>query len=175
MMSRNYGMVVLKYSLYAVILIVLYVLQETPAFLTFFGVKPILVFPYAVCIAVFEGEFTGALAGMLAGLFCDLGGITLFGFNGLVCLVLCAAIGLIVLFLMRPNLLSTMLLGAGAVLLRAVLEYLTCFSIWGYDPTGRYFLTKVLPCAALTIAVLPLCFLMVKALHNKFEDKLKVS
>ena len=52
---------VAKQLCYALLLFAAYVLQTTPGFLTFFGVKPVLLVPTAICIAVLEGVFPGAL------------------------------------------------------------------------------------------------------------------
>lgn len=48
-----------KFATYIVVMVLLYILQTTPGFLTVFGVKPNFVIPAAVCIAMHEGEFTG--------------------------------------------------------------------------------------------------------------------
>lgn len=56
-----------KYCSYVLILLALYVLQTTPGFLSVFGIKPNLVIPAVVCIAMVEGEFVGGLLGALGG------------------------------------------------------------------------------------------------------------
>ena len=73
----------IKYFLYLLILIVLYAMQTTAGFFSFFGVRPIWVLPFAVAISMCEDVVSAAVFGSLSGLLCDLGSQALFGFNGL--------------------------------------------------------------------------------------------
>ena len=52
---------ILKWSSYVLLIIIAYVLQTTTSLFVIFGVKPLLLVPLAVCIAMFEGEFAGAI------------------------------------------------------------------------------------------------------------------
>ena len=56
--------------MYGAIFVFLYVLQCTPGFLEIMEVKPILLIPAAITLAMFEGEFIGGLYGAFAGLLC---------------------------------------------------------------------------------------------------------
>ena len=57
---------ILKWSSYVLLIIIAYVLQTTTSLFVIFGVKPLLLVPLAVCIAMFEGEFAGAIFGAVA-------------------------------------------------------------------------------------------------------------
>lgn len=81
--------------------------KPTPGFLSVFGIKPNLVIPAVVCIAMVEGEFVGGLLGALGGMLLDLGAFSVFGFYSIQLLVICVAIGLLVIYLMKNNLLSS--------------------------------------------------------------------
>ena len=72
-----------KYSVYALIVFAAYILQTTPGIFDFYGIKPILVLPACICIAVYEGEFAGGLFGFFFGIFCDSASETILGFNAL--------------------------------------------------------------------------------------------
>ncbi len=172
-MTRNTGVHVLKYTVYVLFILICFVLQQTPSLFSVFGVKPVLIVSAAVCIAVFEGEFAGALLGAFAGVLCDMGSITIFGFNGILMLVFCAACGLLILFLLRPNFLSSLMLCAAVLFLRGTLEYLSCLAIWGYESVGMYYLRYTLPCIVYSVAVSPIIFIMVKKIHFAFEERLK--
>lgn len=65
-MGRKRALIAGKHLIYCFGLIFCYVLQTTPGFLQIFGVKPFLVIPAVIAIAMQEGEFTGALYGALA-------------------------------------------------------------------------------------------------------------
>ena len=81
-----------------------------------FGIKPNLVIPAVVCIAMVEGEFVGGLLGALGGMLLDLGAFSVFGFYSIQLLVICVAIGLLVIYLMKNNLLSAAILFGGTAL-----------------------------------------------------------
>ena len=67
-MGRKRALIAGKHLIYCFGLIFCYVLQTTPGFLQIFGVKPFLVIPAVIAIAMQEGEFqTGALYGAGAG------------------------------------------------------------------------------------------------------------
>ena len=79
-MGRKRALIAGKHLIYCFGLIFCYVLQTTPGFLQIFGVKPFLVIPAVIAIAMQEGEFTGALYGALGGMLCDMGANTFYGF-----------------------------------------------------------------------------------------------
>ena len=72
-MTRLFRERFLKFSLYAVIVFLSYVLQNTPGVLSYCGISPILVLPACLCIAAHEGPFAGGLFGFIFGFFCDTG------------------------------------------------------------------------------------------------------
>ena len=52
---------IIKFSVYAIIIYVLYILQSTPGFLEVCNTAPIL-----VCLAVYEGGFAAGIFGFFA-------------------------------------------------------------------------------------------------------------
>lgn len=163
-----------KYFSMVVLLLLLYVLQTTPRLFLVAGVKPILVVPAAVCIAMFEGELVGGIMGAVAGLLCDLASFTIFGFNGLIILACCVAVGLLTIYLTQLKLLNALLLGFGVLLLRGLLEYFFYYQIWGYEGSGRILLFSTLPTVLYsTLAIIPLYYLA-KRMKAYFDEKLKI-
>ena len=161
----------LKFFVYALIVFSAYIIQTTPGLLEFCGVKPILVLPACICIAVFEGEFAGGLFGFFAGLFCDSASETVFGFNALVFLVFCAAIGLSTIYIFRRSTMNIMLLCLAAVFLRSSLEYFFNFILYGYENLEPFFYLNIAPQIVLSsLFSLPFCVLF-RWLHKKFEPE----
>ena len=163
---------ILKWSSYVLLIIIAYVLQTTTSLFVIFGVKPLLLAPLAVCIAMFEGEFAGAIFGAVAGLFCDLGSGQLFGSNGLVLMLCCFASGLLVHVLMRPTLLTCMILSGGTLLLRGMFDFFFNLALWDYDGISRVLLTNIFPVILYSLAVTPLFYLLIKKLSARFEGLL---
>ena len=61
----------LKWGCYVLALFVCAALQTTPGLFQLGEAKPLLVLPLCLAVAVFEGEFAGALLGAVGGLLWD--------------------------------------------------------------------------------------------------------
>lgn len=162
-----------KYTVYVLIMLALYVLQSTPGLLAVFGTKPNLVIPAAVAIAVCEGEFVGGVFGALAGILCDYGATSLFGFNAAILLMCCVAAGLLTIYLLRPTVVNFMLLLAGTLLIRGLLDYLLNFYMWGYENVGLILTGQVLPGILYSLLLAPPAYLAVSRLYEHFEEMME--
>lgn len=161
----------IKFFVYAAIVFAAYIIQTTPGLFEFCGIKPILVLPACICIAVFEGEFSGGLFGFVFGLFCDSASETIFGFNALLFLVFCVFAGLATIYIFRRSTMNVMLLCLSAVFIRSALEYFFSFILFGYENIEPFFYTEIAPQIVLTsIFSLPFCILF-RWLHKKFEPE----
>lgn len=174
-MNSKWKLHAAKYVLYGVLMILLYVLQTTPGFLAIFGVKPDFVIPVAVAIAVYEDEFLGGLYGALAGLLCDLGAVTLFGFNAVIITASCVSVGLAVIYLLRPAMINYVLLLFCVLMARGLLDYLLNYYMWGYPGVEQIFWQKILPGIVYTVAASPLLFLLLGKIDRKFGELLDPS
>ena len=94
-MNRRTKLMIAKYALYVLLMVILYVLQTDPNLFAIAGVKPVLVLPFAVCIAMFDSQLAGGLFGLLAGILCDTSSNVLFGFQSILYLLICTAVGLL--------------------------------------------------------------------------------
>lgn len=163
---------VFKWGTYLLLILVAYVLQTTTSLFVILGVKPLLLAPLAVCIAMFEGEFAGAVFGALAGLYCDLGAGQLFGSNGLVLMLCCFAAGLLVHVLMRPTLTACLILSGGTLLVRGLFDFFFNLALWDYDGISRILLTNILPVVLYSLVVTPLFYYVIKKLSLRFAELL---
>ena len=157
-----------KHTAYVLLLLVLYVLQTVPGLFVIYGTKPILVVPAAIAIAMLEGEFVGGVYGAVAGLLCDMGGFSLFGFNGFVITVCCVAAGLLIIYLLRCNLWNCLLLVLVTLLLRGSVEYVFSYGMWGYEGVWKIYVYRVLAVVAYSVAVTPAIYFLTAKLHNGF-------
>ena len=167
--KRTYTM---KHAAFVVLLLLLYVLQTTPRLFVVMGVKPVLVVPFAIALAMHEGEFIGGVFGIAAGLLCDMGSHSLFGYNAIVFGLVCIGTGLIIIYLMRCNVGGCVLFVLVAMLFRGTIGYLFAYGIWSYDSAWRIFTGQTLPTALYTAAVTPFLYYPVRAMHRYFKRKL---
>lgn len=172
-MNRKTGLYFRKYAGYALLMVLLYVMQTTPRFLDVFGVKPNLVIPAAVCIAMLENEFIGGFYGALAGALCDLGGFTIFGFNAIILLAGCVLIGLLVIYMLRVSMPNFIGLLTGLLLTRGLLDYLLSYVMWGYENVWMVLAYDIVPGIIYTAAVSPLIFYLYRRIFRRYEERLQ--
>ena len=171
-MIRETKLRIQKMSIYAFALLLLYVLQTTPGFLTFWNVKPLLVLPLVVSIAMMEGELVGGLFGLAAGILCDTSGITLFGINSLLYMMACVAIGLMVIYYMQPSRLNSLIFTGAVLVLRQLFEYFFYYVMWGYEDISLILLRHMIPNIILTLVVTPPMYWFVQRIHQIWRRKL---
>lgn len=170
-MTKYFRRKLLKFFTYAIVVFAAYIFQTTPGLFEFFGVRPFLVLPACICLAVFEGEFAGGLFGFFAGLFVDSGSETVFGFNALVFLLLCVVSGLATIYVFRRSTMNVMLLCLGAIFIRFGLEFFFNLVLFDYENIIPYFYTQIGPQIVLTsLFSLPFCVIF-RWLHKKFEPE----
>lgn len=157
---------ILKWIVLGFFMLFLFTLQSTPSFLEIMDVKPVLLLPLAVCIAMFEGEWAGGFAAMACGLLWDMSGESPFGSYGILCLTIGVTVGLLLKFLLRNEWFNCVALVFIASLIVFSLEFLFTYAIQGYDRFGQVFLTKHLPMIAYTTALSPVIYYIVKLIER---------
>lgn len=162
----------LKWVAYALELVIVYILQNTPGLIPeFLGVQPVLLVIFAVSIAMFEGEGPGLWFGLAAGALMDITAPTVFGFNALMLMLICYACGMLVVYLMRNNLVSSLCLGAGAVLIMGLITWFIQYVILGNSGVWFYIYGVLLPRLIYTTALMPLAFFFNRAIATHLADE----
>jgi len=162
----------LKYAVYAILLLIFYILQITPGLFVAFGHKPMIVVPFAIAAAMYEGEVAGGILGAFAGLLCDMGGSMLFGLNGIFLSLFCIAAGLTVIHLMHCNFGSAILFTFIAIFAMGGAEFVFGYAMWGHQGVWKIFLYRTLPAVAYTTLLSPVLFMAAKKLHFAFEKRI---
>ncbi len=157
-----------KYIVYGVEMFLVYIIQFTPSLLpVFFGESPMLLTVCAVSIALFEGDIAGMWFGMAAGLLIDIGSTAPFGFYGLVNLIICYGCGLLVMYLMRNNVVTSVILGFAAVVAVSVAQFVF---ISGSSDIMFFIPNILLPRAVYSTVTMPLFFYFNKAITTRLYD-----
>lgn len=160
----------IKWALYTLILFFAFILQTTPRFLELFGVKPVLVLPVMLFIAMFEGEWAGGVFGVVGGLFWDTAADRLLGFNAVLMLVICVITGLLVMYLIRANIWNSLLTVLSASLLQGLIDYFFYYLIWDYDFSHIVLLKQILPTTFYTTLISPLFFFLIRKISHSFSE-----
>lgn len=165
-------MLTLKYSVLALLFLLLYMVQTTPGLLRILGVKPILLIPAAVATAMYEEEFIGGIFGLFAGMLCDLGAFSLYGFYSILLLAAGAATGLIVVHWLHRSYRGALLITFVAAAVCGLLRFYFDYGLWHYEGISTLFLEQTLPTIIYTAITAPLFFWLLDVIERFFEDKM---
>lgn len=160
----------LKFIAYGAELFIIYVLQFTPGLVpAFFGEAPMLLTVCAVSMALFEGDITGMWFGLAAGLLLDVGSTAPFGFYGLIHMAICFGCGTLVMYLLRNNVVTSLILGFVSVTLAAVVQWIF-LSGAGFDMTLFFIGNILIPRAVYSTALMPLFYYFNRAITTRLYD-----
>lgn len=161
-----------KWVVYGLEIFLVYILQSTPALIPeIFGEKPMMVVVCVVSIALFEGDVTGMWFGLGAGLLLDTGSIAPFGFYGLILLVICFGCGTLVMYLMRNNMVTSLILGFIAVSVVSVVQWLCFASPHSANDAGFFVIHILLPRCIYSTALMPLFYYFNRAITTRLYDE----
>ncbi len=166
----------IKWGIYAAMILILYVCQTTPGFLSIGGVKAMFLVPLCVSVACFEKPMASGIFGMCCGLFTDAASDYLLGFNMLIFLVCCVTISLIHTNFLKSRLLDTLISGLFLLLMQRGLDYFFYYGIWDLDPNGYLLLRQFIPGGVFSLLLcIPFHYLIkwLVAVMQKDETDLK--
>ena len=162
---------VIRYLAYALELLVLFMVQETPGLLPrIFGARPVLLFPAVVTIALFETELPALFFGVGGGLLCDFGLSGTLGFHALVLGTLCFFISLLVRVYLQNNLPTAALTGIVTIGITVGLQWVFLHLLRYSQPA--YALTHYyLPMYFYTLLFLPLLYFLNRGLGQALNPQ----
>lgn len=159
----------LKWGCYVLALFVCAALQTTPGLFQLGQAKPLLVLPLCLAVAVFEGEFAGALLGTVGGLLWDYAAGRTVGMLALELLLLCFGVSVLVQLYLQVNFGNFAAVNTMTALLVLSLDWLFFYEMPGYSGTLRRYLWVVLPSAAMSLPVCWLLFGWVRRIWEEFK------
>lgn len=152
----------LGWTAWGLLILLFSVMQAAPHLFEIFGARPLFLVPLVVGIALWGGPIGGAAAGLAAGLIWDLYATHIYGFNGLVLMVIGCTAGLLIWLLLRNTWLTAWLLSAVAVLTQVLLDWLFCYLIAGRDGPLWVLTHLYLPNALYTALISPLFYFLTR-------------
>ena len=126
------------------------------------NIKPVLLLPFALSLCIFYGEIVSAAIGFYCGILIDYAAGRLIGASSLLMVVLCVAVSMLFLQLLRRNIVNFMVISAISTIIYFALDFYLYFSMWDYAGTKTVLLQKNLPTALLSLALSPLVYLVTK-------------
>ena len=160
---------ILKWVCYAVALFVCAALQTTPGLLQLGQAKPLFILPLCLAVAVYEGEFAGALFGAVSGLLWDYTAGRTVGMLALELLLLCFGVSVLVQLYLQVNPGNFAAVNTMTALLVLSLDWLFFYYMPGYAGAALRYIAFVLPSAVLTLPAALLAFWLVQHIHDGFR------
>lgn len=155
---------VIRYLAYVLEFLVLFMLQETPGLLpNVFGVRPVLIFPAAVTVAMYEDELPAMAFGVVGGLFCDFGLSGMLGFHALVLGVLCYVVSVTGKNYFQVNIVTAVITGLWTIGLTVCAQWLFLY-YFKYSMPGYAFVHHYLPKFFYTMIFVPVMYLLNRGL-----------
>ena len=156
----------IRWAIFAIIIIISAVLQNSSGgLIEIFGARMFVLLPVCVSIAMFEREVPAAIFGAFAGALWDVSSGA-DGYNTLILMLLSATVSLLISHLMRNNIVTSLVLGAGATLIYEII-YIVRIAFSG-NPIYRI-LTFYLPSLVLTVVLVPLCYHIIKKVYSNLR------
>ena len=131
--------------------------------------KPLFILPLCLAVAVYEGEFAGALFGAVGGLLWDYTAGRTVGMLALELLLLCFALSVLVQVYLQGSTWNFALIGTGTALVVLSLDWLFFYYMPGYSWALSRWLTFVLPSAVMTLVPSLVLFSLVRRIYNEFK------
>ena len=141
---------ILKWGCYVLALFVCAALQTTPGLFQLGQAKPLFILPLCLAVAVYEGEFAGALFGAVCGLLWDYTAGRTVGMLALELMLLCFGVSVVVQLYLKDTPSNFVLLAVTCALLVLSADWLFFYYMPGYAGAGERFLWVVLPSALMT-------------------------
>ena len=159
----------LKWGCYVLAMFVCAALQTTPGLFQLGQAKPLLVLPLCLAVAVFEGEFAGALLGTVGGLLWDYTAGRTVGMLALELLLLCFALSVLVQMYLQGSTWNFALISTVTALAVLSLDWLFFYYMPGYSWAVSRWLTFVLPSAMMTLVPSLVLFSLVRHIYSAFK------
>lgn len=157
---------------YAIEILVVFVLQETPGLLPEIGgARPVAVIPAVLAVAMFESEVPAMFFGLFGGLLVDFGFGCVIGFHGLLLAAVCYIVSLIAANLVRTSFLTAMMVSVVVTAAVTLLDWLCFYVLYGYGETIYALTAHYLPIFCYTAALMPIAYYFNRALALQIRSK----
>ncbi len=132
-----------KYSLFFIIVFMLYILGQAPGFLSFFGIKPVFTIPFCVALAMLLDEWQVYIIFIEAGLLTDLGSMRVAGYFTLMLMAGCALVMIATKFFFKASWENCFFTCLAVMTVMLGLDFFFGYVMSGYSGLFGLFVRKV--------------------------------
>lgn len=133
--------------------------------------KPVILIPAAVCIAVRNGQIASAVTGAACGFLIDISCGKLFGYNAVILAFFCIAVSLSFELWLRERFINIFIVSAAVSLICALLDYKFYYEIWNYENTEKIFSSVTVPVWIYTVISTVFVYLIIKLINRLLLPK----
>ena len=167
-LSRENKKLYIRRALYAVLIIVAAMLQNTQGlFPEIFGVRAMLLVPAVVCIGMHERDIAGLFFGLFAGMLWDAFSAGPPNFNAIILTAAGYFCGVLIGTVMRNNIMTALLLSLGWGFVYNTAYWFFAYVIKGYGSVFMIYLTFYLPSVLFTVIFMPFFYYIVRTVKFK--------
>ncbi len=133
--------------------------------------KPVLLVPVALCIAVNNDLMSAAYTGAFCGFLIDIACGRLLGFNAVILTVFCVATTLVFELYLRKKFINYFIITTIMTFLQCWLDYKFFYEIWGYADVERIFTNVTLKVWIYTIISSIILYVIFRIINNLLMPK----
>lgn len=155
-----------RWLLYYVLIFFSFILMTSGTML-----KPVLLIPIAVCIAVNNNQIGSAVTGAVCGFLIDIACGRLFGYDAVILTIFCILASLLFELYLRNRFFNVFVISAVAAFIQGCLDYKFYYEIWNYDGVERIFRKVTIPVWALTAVSTVFIYLVIRLINHFLMPK----
>ena len=137
--------------------------------------KPVILVPIALAVAVDNNILGSVFTGGFCGLLIDIACGRLFGFNAVILAVLCAVFSLVYQLWLRSRMLNYLWTAALVSYIHCRLDYEFYYRIWGYADVENIFVHTTLRVWAYTVISAVFVWLVIRLINRFFMPKVHIT
>ncbi|MBQ8296660.1 MAG: rod shape-determining protein MreD [Ruminococcus sp.] len=152
---------IIRWILYYILIFFSFVLMTSGTML-----KPVLMIPIALCIAVNNNQIGSALTGAACGFLIDISCGKLLGYNAVILTFFCILVSLLFELYLRNRFINILIASAAVSFIQGWLDYKFYYEIWNYDNVERIFSTVTIPVWILTVISTVFVYLIIRLINH---------
>ncbi len=156
----------LRWVLYYILIFMCFIFMTSGTLL-----KPVLLIPAALCIAVGNNQIASAVTGAACGFLIDVCCNKLFGYNAVILTFFCILVSLSFELYLKNKFVNILIATAASALIMGWLDYKFYYEIWQYENVERILRTVTLPVWCYTVVSSVFIYLIIKLINHFLMPK----
>lgn len=157
---------IVRWILYYILIFLSFIIMTSGTML-----KPVLLIPVALCIAVNNNQISSAFTGAVCGFLIDIAMGKLFGYNAVVLAFFCIVVSLAFELWLRYKFTNVMLITAVVSFILSWLDYKFYYEMWNYSDVELIFRDVTLPVWVYTVISSLFIALIIKLINHFLMPK----